>query len=141
MPPYTRLSIPDALLSRVIEHARAEAPNECCGLLAGRIANGLGLVTERIPILNDLASPTRYLTNPRDLFAAFRRLRGLNLELLAIYHSHLTTGPEPSRRDMQENTYGETAAHLIVGLAAAEPEVRAWWLTESGFREVEWNRS
>ena len=66
-----------------------------------------------------------------------RRLRDLNLELLAVYHSHPASDPVPSRRDVMENTYGETVVHLIVGLAGAEPEVRGWWITESGLRKAE----
>ena len=137
MPPFTRLLIPASLHERLIAHARAEAPNECCGLLAGLIAEGVGRATEQLPIANDLASPTRYQTNASDLCAAFRRLRDLNLELLAVYHSHPASDPVPSRRDVMENTYGETVVHLIVGLAGAEPEVRGWWITESGFRKAE----
>ena len=137
MPPFTQLSIPGALRERMIAHARAAAPNECCGLLAGLIAEGVGRATEQLPIVNDLACPTRYQTNAYDLFAAFRRLRDHNLELLAVYHSHPASAPVPSRRDVMENTYGETVVHLIVGLAGAEPEVRGWWISESGFREAE----
>jgi [CysO sulfur-carrier protein]-S-L-cysteine hydrolase len=137
MPPFTRLTIPAPLRDRMIAHARTAAPNECCGLLAGLIADGVGRATEQLPIANDLACPTRYQTNVSDLFAAFRRLRDLNLELLAVYHSHLASAPVPSRRDVMENTYGETVVHLIVGLAGAEPEVRGWWITESAFRDAE----
>jgi [CysO sulfur-carrier protein]-S-L-cysteine hydrolase len=137
MPPFARLSIPGHLRERMIAHARATAPNECCGLLAGFLAGDVGRATEQWPIANDQASPTRYQTNANDLFAAFRRLRDLNLELLAVYHSHPASDPVPSRRDVMENTYGETVVHLIVGLAGAEPEVRAWWITGSGFREME----
>lgn len=141
MPPFKRLVIPDALLAAMIAHARAEGPNECCGLLAGQIVNATGIATERIPVGNDLASPTTYLTNPRDLFAAFRRLRAIKLEMLAIYHSHPTSEPVPSRRDVEENTYGETVVHIIVGLAGSEPGVRAWWLAEGSSREAEWELS
>ena len=128
MPPFAALAIPDALLEEVIAHARAEAPLECCGLLAGRIADGVGLVTARFPIRNELQSPTDYLTNARDMFAAFRAMRASELELLAIYHSHPTSAPVPSARDLDRNTYGESVVHLIVGLGSAEPEVRGWWL-------------
>ena len=138
MPPFTRLRIPDGLLASMIAHARAEAPNECCGVLAGIISEGTGYVVERAPIRNDLASPAAYLTNAHDLFAAYRAMRAAGTEVLAIYHSHPTSAPVPSRRDVEENTYGETAMHLIIGLAGSEPEVRAWWLTEGGYREAEW---
>ena len=42
-------------------------------------------------------------------------MRTNGTELLAIYHSHPTSEPVPSRRDVEENTYGESVVHLIVG--------------------------
>ncbi len=129
--------IPAALLGDVVAHALADAPLECCGLLAGRIAGGVGTVAARYPVRNDAASATEYESNARDMLSAFRAMREGGLELLAIYHSHPTSAPVPSRRDVARNTYGETAAHLIVSLAAPEPVARAWWLTEVGYREAE----
>ena len=138
MPPFTRLVIPRELVDRVIDHARRELPNECCGLLAGIIAEGVGYAFERASIRNDLLSPTGYLTNARDLFEAYRAMRAAKIEVLTVYHSHPTSEAVPSRRDVEENTYGDSVVHLIVGLAGPEPEVRAWWLTEGGFREADW---
>jgi proteasome lid subunit RPN8/RPN11 len=129
------------LLKEAIEHARSELPNECCGLLAGHVTDGIGLATTRFSIANDEASPREYLSNARDMLLAFRVMRERGLELLAIYHSHPTSAPVPSSRDIEQNTYGESIIHLIVGLAKPQPEVRAWWLTETGFREAEWDVS
>ena len=130
------------LLVRVIEHARAEAAERVLRPPRGT-HHGRRRDRDRraLPIRNDLASPTAYLTNARDLFDAYRAMRPRGTEVLAIYHSHPTSDPVPSRRDVEENTYGETVVHLIVGLAGAEPEVRAWWITESGFQEVEMTAS
>jgi proteasome lid subunit RPN8/RPN11 len=137
---FTRLTIPDRLLDEVVAHAREALPNECCGLLAGRVENGVGVVTTRFAVTNDLASPTAYQTNARDLLAAFRAMREDKLDVLAIYHSHPTSEAVPSRRDVAENTYGETVVHLIVGLAHATPDVKAWWITDEGYREAEYDR-
>ena len=134
--PFTRLTVPDLLLEDAIAHARRESPLECCGLLAGRAADGVGVVATRFTIGNDAASPTEYATNPRDMLAAFRAMRASGEEVLAIYHSHPTSEPVPSRRDIARNTYGESVVHLIVGLAGASADVRAWVLTETGSREV-----
>jgi proteasome lid subunit RPN8/RPN11 len=138
MPPFTRLTISDLLLEEVIRHARASRPNECCGLLAGNIVGGVGVVTARFAIGNDAASTSEYETNARDMFNAFRAMRDRRIELLAIYHSHPASEPIPSRHDIERNTYGECVVHPIVGFANAEPKVRAWWLTETGYREAEW---
>jgi proteasome lid subunit RPN8/RPN11 len=141
MAPFSLLQIPRALLGSAITHAQAEAPNECCGLFAGFISEGVGYVLERAPIRNDLASPSAYLTNARDLFEAYRAMRSAKTELLAFYHSHPTSAPIPSRRDVEENTLGETAMSLIISLTGPEPEVRTWWLTAGGYWESEWDVS
>ena len=136
MPPFTRLTVPDLLLEEVIGHARREAPLECCGLLAGYVADGVGVVTARYPITNATPSETEYETDARDLLHAFRSMRERGVELLAIYHSHPASAPVPSRTDVERNTYGETAVHLIVSLTGAEPEARAWWLAEECYCEA-----
>jgi proteasome lid subunit RPN8/RPN11 len=141
MPLFNRLEIPAPILEEIIAHGRGELPSECCGLLAGRISNDVGIATTRFTIGNDEASPREYLSNPRDMFSAFRAMRERGLELLAIYHSHPTSDPVPSSRDIEQNTYGESVVHLIVGLACPQPTVRAWLLMEMGYREVEWGVS
>lgn len=133
MTSFTSLTIPELLLEEVTQHAREAAPFECCGLLAG---SADGAVAARFTIGNDAASATEYETNARDLLAAFRAMRASKLELLAIYHSHPTSAAVPSARDLARNTYGESVVHIIVGLDRTEPDVRAWWLAESSYREA-----
>ena len=137
MPPFTRLHIPDALIAELIEHARETAPLECCGLLAGHVADDVGVVSARYPIENAARSSTEYATDPREMFVAFRSMRERGIELLAIYHSHPASVPVPSRRDIEQNTYGESVVHVIVGRGSAGAEVRAWWLSETGSREAQ----
>jgi|SRR5579872_2520280 len=138
MPQFHKLEIANSFLQGMIEHARMELPNECCGLLAGRISEGVGVVTARYAIRNDATSPKNYLSNARDMLDAFREMRKRGLELLAIYHSHPTSEPVPSSHDIEQNTYGESAVHVIVSRAGAQPEIRAWWLGETEYREAEW---
>jgi proteasome lid subunit RPN8/RPN11 len=136
MHPFTRLVIPDSLLAEVVAHARRELPNECCGLLAGHITDGAGVVSASFPVGNDAASSSEYETNPRDMMRAFRAMRERGLELLAVYHSHPMSEPVPSRRDIGRNTYGESVVHVILGFVGQEPQVRAWWLGETASREA-----
>jgi proteasome lid subunit RPN8/RPN11 len=137
MTPFTHLVIPDTLLAELVARARRELPNECCGLLAGHVADGAGAASASFPVGNDAASSSEYETNARDMLGAFRAMRERGLELLAIYHSHPMSEPVPSRRDLERNTYGESVAHVIVGFPNGQPHVRAWWLGESGSREAE----
>ena len=123
-----KLHIPSRLYEEMLAQAVAELPNECCGLLAGRD----GMVTHRYAMPNALASPVRYESDPRAMFAAFKDMRAEGIELLAIYHSHPTSHPVPSRTDLARN-YSEDVQNLIIGLTGPGPEVRAWWLTAAGY--------
>jgi proteasome lid subunit RPN8/RPN11 len=133
---FTRLLIPRSVYDAMIGHARRELPNECCGLLAGVIDGDVGRVSQQFPIRNDLAGPTEYLTNPRDLLDAMKATRAAGTEVLAVYHSHPASDPVASRKDVERNTWGEAAAHVIVGMAGESPQVRAWWLGEEGTVEA-----
>jgi proteasome lid subunit RPN8/RPN11 len=126
------LTIPRAVLDAVVAHAQTEYPNECCGLLAGSGKR----VTKHFPLVNELHSPTAYRSEPRSMLAAMKAMRREGLGLVAIYHSHPTTDPVPSRRDVAENEYGGTV-YLIVGLANPEPDVRSWRMTPTGSVEVD----
>jgi [CysO sulfur-carrier protein]-S-L-cysteine hydrolase len=130
-----RLVIPRPIFEAMLAHAKAELPAESCGLLAGTIADGVGRVTLHLPLVNALASPTEYESEPRSMLAAHKAMRAAGVDVLAVYHSHPTSEPVPSRRDRERN-YGENVVNLIIGLRRAEPEVRGWWLTAEAAREA-----
>jgi proteasome lid subunit RPN8/RPN11 len=123
----------------MVAQAVAEAPLECCGLLAGPpAAEGEDRrVTARYPLINALASGTDYESEPRSMFNAMKDMRQNGWEVLAVYHSHPTSPPVPSRKDRERN-YSEGVVNLIISLQTAQPEVRGWWLTESDYPEAEW---
>lgn len=132
-----RLVIPRAIHDAVLAHARADLPAECCGLLAGTVAAGVGRVTQHLPLVNALTSPTEYESEPRSMFAAHKAMRSAGTDILAVYHSHPASDPIPSRRD-RERSYDDQVVNLIIGLRRAEPEVRGWWLTAEGPHEAIW---
>jgi hypothetical protein len=43
----------------------------------------------------------------------------------------------PSRTDLARN-YSTDVMNLIISLKSSEPQVRGWWLNETGYREAEW---
>ena len=76
-----------------------------------------------------------YEAAPEDLFAAQRQMRERGEELLAIYHSHPRSAePFPSETDVRL-AYYPNAVYLIVGLAGAQPVIRAFRISE---REERW---
>lgn len=125
------LEIPADIFDEMIEHARSEAPAECCGLLTGRE----GTVTRCFRLRNELASPVAYQADARDLFTAFREMRAIGLELVAIYHSHPASPARPSRVDLAENYYGDVP-RIIVSLAGGSAVVKAFRLGSDRFAEI-----
>ena len=135
--PYC-LHIPRDLYKAMLAQAVVELPNECCGLLAGTVTEGIGRVTRRFPLVNAAEDPAiEYLSESRSLFAAHRAMRDLGVEMLAVYHSHPTSAPIPSRKDRDRNA-GESVVHLIISPVAGRLDVRAWWLTETEATEADW---
>lgn len=136
-----RLLLPRRLYDDMVAQALAELPNECCGLLAGKFvttgSERLGQVTHRYPLINAAASPTEYLSEPKSMFAADRAMRQDGVDILAVYHSHPTTDPVPSRTDHERN-YTPEIMNLIISLKGDTPNVRAWWLTDLEHHEAEW---
>jgi proteasome lid subunit RPN8/RPN11 len=137
-----RLQVPLRLVEEMVEHARAALPNECVGLLAGRLVElgggRLARVEQRYPLVNAAASPREYLSDPKSMFAAMRDIWGRDMQELAIYHSHPTSAPVPSRTDLERN-YSPDVVNFIVSLAGPEPHLRGWWLTDRDYREAEWD--
>jgi proteasome lid subunit RPN8/RPN11 len=139
-----RLVIPKDVYSVMVGQALTEQPNECCGLLAGTLEApkdgdlAVGRVVRRYPLVNAAASPKRYHSEGRDLLDAHKDMRHEVLELLAVYHSHPTSEPVPSRTDQENWWHGPNVVCLIVSLTTTPPTVRGWWMTEQGFHEAEW---
>jgi [CysO sulfur-carrier protein]-S-L-cysteine hydrolase len=139
-----RLVVPSDLLAALIAQARAELPNECCGLLGGTILTShavdtlpVAQVVVRYPLANAAASPRRFESDPRQMFDALRDLDRHGLDLLAVYHSHPTSLAVPSRTDLEWNLSPRVVT-FIVSLASEPPQLGAWWLTATDFTPAEW---
>jgi len=116
----------------MIEHARAEAPFEACGLLAGRG----GRVEKVYRMENIEKSPVVYRLNPREYLKVQREVDEQGLELLAIYHSHTHSPAFPSATDVEWAFWNE-GYYLIVSLATNPPHIRAFRIVEDKITEVD----
>jgi proteasome lid subunit RPN8/RPN11 len=112
----------------IVSHAREQSPQECCGLIGG--AND-GQARTVYRLRNVASAPfVTYEAAPEDLFAAQRSMRERGEELLAIYHSHpRAVVPEPSATDVRL-AYYPSAVYFIVGLGGAQPDLRAFRISE-----------
>jgi proteasome lid subunit RPN8/RPN11 len=105
-------------LEQMIAQARADAPLETCGLLAGRD----GRVTRVLPVPNILRSRVAYRMDGQEFLDA---MAACDFEPLAIYHSHPQGPPVPSPTDVAESYYPDSI-YVIISLAQAPPSVQAF---------------
>ena len=122
------------LREAMLEHARNEMPNECCGMLGGKPG---GDPETLYPATNAEASPLRYSLDSADQFRITREMEEAGEELVGIYHSHTKSAAYPSQTDINLATY-PGVAYLIVSLAEGEREpIRAFDLSDGEVREIE----
>jgi len=90
---------------RMVEHARATYPNECCGAMLGSVSDGQKRVVEAMPLENAAAGPQRerYELRPEDLLKADREARSRKMDLVGIYHSHPDCGAYFSETDLKNS--------------------------------------
>jgi [CysO sulfur-carrier protein]-S-L-cysteine hydrolase len=124
--------IPRALIDEIVAHAREEAPNECCGMIASR--DGEAVQVHRAH--NAAASPLRYELDGMEQYRIQTAIEDAGLDLGAIYHSHTRSEPYPSQTDVNLAFYPDSL-YVIVGVAAEEPEVRAYRIVEKQISEAE----
>ena len=120
------------LLDDLIAHARADAPNECVGMIASRDGEAVSVHRAR----NAAASPLRYEIDGMEQYKIQNAIEDAGLELGAIYHSHTRSDPLPSQTDINLAFYPE-ALYVIVGLKADEPDVRAWRIVDGQVSEAQ----
>jgi proteasome lid subunit RPN8/RPN11 len=119
--------IPAEVRSALVEHAEAERPNEACGLIASRDD-----VAERyIPGRNRDASPYRFDldVDPETWF-----LEDEGYEL-AVFHSHLSSPPRPSRTDVENIGLWEGRPYVILSLGTGE--LAAWRIADGHIEPME----
>jgi len=84
---------------------------------------------------NVAASPLRYEMDGMEQYKIQTAIEDAGLELGAIYHSHTRSAPEPSQTDINLAFYPE-ALYVIVGVADAQPDIRAWRIVDGQVSEA-----
>ena len=121
------MKLPEALAEQVIAHARAEFPNECCGLIAGHGDEA----TRVLPTTNAEGTPFMYVMDPREQMELMDAIDDAGEDLVAIYHSHTRSAGYPSKTDV-ELAFFDQPLYVIVSLQHPdEPVIRAFRLARS----------
>jgi proteasome lid subunit RPN8/RPN11 len=121
------------LLDAIVEHARRDAPNECCGMVAASDGRAVSVHAAT----NTAASPFRFEVDGMELHRTLTEIEDAGHELGAIYHSHTRSEPYPSQTDVNFAANWPGVEWIIVGLAnGAEPVVRSYLIDGGAITEV-----
>jgi [CysO sulfur-carrier protein]-S-L-cysteine hydrolase len=135
------MNISGELLDELIAHAREEAPNECCGVVAvtqARSGDGAWNAARVHRAVNTAASPLKFEVDGKELLGLIDTIERDGHELGAIYHSHTRTAPYPSQTDINFAANWPGVEWIIVGLAEGqEAEVRSYLIDGGRVAEVE----
>ena len=129
--------VPPSLVEAIVAHARAEDPNEACGLVIGDRPAGEGGRPLRFePTRNQAASPYRYEIHPDDLLRLTIATDDADEVFWAIVHSHVRSPAYPSPTDVGLALYPD-ALYVLVSLAEAEPALGAYRIVDGAIHAVE----
>lgn len=136
---FQLLEISKALIDQMVAHARADHPDEACGVIAGPANSDR---PERfIPMINAARSPTFYEFDSHDLLQLYKDFDANNEDPVVIYHSHTATEAYPSRTDISYAS--EPFAHYVListretGNADGPYELRSFRIVDGIVEEEE----
>jgi proteasome lid subunit RPN8/RPN11 len=131
------LTLPRSMADELLEHARAEMPNEACAMLSGDLASGTA--TNLHPARNAEASPLRYDVHPDDLVRIIFEIEDAGRDLVGIFHSHTHSPAVPSPTDLRSAQYPDVfyvLATLSDPNAGPADALRAWRIVDQQSTEV-----
>ena len=118
--------VPTETRRALVEHAREEAPNEACGLVVLKE----GVAERYVPGRNAAASPYRFEldVDPETWF-----LEDDGYEI-AVFHSHVSSPPRPSRTDVENIGLWAGRPYLIYGVRT--DELAAWRIADGAIEPL-----
>jgi proteasome lid subunit RPN8/RPN11 len=108
--PGTVLVLDRATYDAIVAHAKADHPDEACGIVAG--PEGSDRPTRFVPMVNAAGSPTFYEFDSTELLALYKQMWDNDEEPVIVYHSHTATEAYPSRTDI--GLASEPGAHYVL---------------------------
>ena len=116
------------LVQAMVAHARADHPDEACGVVAG--PEGSDRPERHVAMVNAERSPTFYRFDAQEQLKVWRGLEESGDAVVVIYHSHTATEAYPSRTDV--DLAAEPDAHYVL-ISTRDPgqdEVRSYRIVD-----------
>ena len=116
----------------MVDHVKAQFPNEGCGLLAGQDNR-----IEAVYCLDNVdRSPTRYTIDPRGHFEALQDAERRGWDLIGAFHSHVYAAAYPSPTDIAKAAEPDWL-WVVIGSVESSPEIRAFRIVGDRVMEEE----
>jgi [CysO sulfur-carrier protein]-S-L-cysteine hydrolase len=133
-----------AIRAEIVEHARAEYPNEACGVIVGDAAPADGGRARRfVAMRNAASSPSRYRIDDDQLLHLTIETDDAGDAFWAIVHSHTHSPAVPSPTDIRQAVIYRDPLYILVSLAedqadpeTGEPGIRGWRIVDGAIHEV-----
>jgi [CysO sulfur-carrier protein]-S-L-cysteine hydrolase len=129
------LTIERAIVDQIVAHARADHPDEACGVVAGAI--GSDRPTRFVAMANAERSPTFYRFDSMEQFKVWREMDDRDEEAVVIYHSHTATEAYPSRTDISYASEPNAHYVLVSTRDAGSTDFRSYRIADGEVTEEE----
>ncbi len=124
-------------LKVIFDHAVSVYPEECCGILLGKLEPAQKIVIEVIPTINEWEAVetegkhrnrnTRFTIPAHEIFLTQKRGRDLGLEIIGFFHSHPDYPAIPSECDRLQAW--EIYSYPIVSVIQSQAiDIQSWVL-------------
>ena len=124
------VEIKQDILQKILDHARASYPHECCGILLGKMTSPKRIMDAvKAENTNKERAVDRYEMNPDELLKIEREARQAGLEVVGVYHSHPDHPSSPSEFDRQRG-WPEYSYIIVAVKGGTETEAKSWTFIE-----------
>ncbi|MCD8325046.1 MAG: M67 family metallopeptidase [Clostridiales bacterium] len=131
-----KVCLKEADFNQLVEFAKAKAPEEACGLIAGTQTDTEKRI-EKVYFLTNIDHNSEHFSmDPAEQLIAVKDMRKLGYKPLGNWHSHPQTPSRPSAEDIRL-VYDRMASYLILSLADEDVAVLNSFHIENGYVERE----
>ncbi|NJL68709.1 MAG: M67 family metallopeptidase [Richelia sp. CSU_2_1] len=144
------IALSKAHILSIRTHGESTYPNECCGLLLGRVTGDVKTLVEVLPVQNawvseaedcwpeqkQLTEKRRYAIAPADMLKAMKEGRDRALEIIGIYHSHNDCPAIPSEFD-RAGAWSQYSYIIVSVMQGTPTDLNSWILDSEGNFQAE----
>jgi len=126
-----KFKFPQAIFTTLFTHAKKTAPEEGCGILAGKDF----MITEFFPLENTAHSEQFYEMKAEEQFQIIKKIRAKGLKMIGIFHSHPVSLARPSATDIKLAFYPDVLYFILSLQNPNKPVLKAFWIKDGEVEE------